>query len=112
MCFRSCFESQFYKSKWEFVILSEAKDLVTLSAHRTKSHEIFRFAQDDKLPFLAKIGVPKQPLRSRFHGSNQFVILSAAKDLLTVCASSEQILRCAQDDKLTASLLIQFRYYF
>ena len=39
-----------------------------------------------------------------FLARQQLVILSGAKDLLTVCANSEQILRFAQDDKLIASL--------
>ena len=37
----------------QFVILSEAKDLVRKSSIHTKMHEILRFAQDDKLPFLS-----------------------------------------------------------
>ena len=37
------------RKKPQFVILNGVKDLVYMSVNQTRSHEILRFAQDDKL---------------------------------------------------------------
>ena len=46
---RSCFGTPIFECKCEFVILNGVKDVVSMSVNRTQSHEILRFAQDDKL---------------------------------------------------------------